>query len=80
MDTKTFLRDLCGKKTVVRLKWGNEYVGTLISSDSYMNIHLSDCEEKMKGKAPAVLGDVLIRCNNILFILDQEENDDSTSR
>lgn len=36
-----FLKELTGKQCVVRLKWGMEYKGFLVSVDSYMNIHVS---------------------------------------
>mmetsp|Transcript_24733 Transcript_24733/g.38544 ORF Transcript_24733/g.38544 Transcript_24733/m.38544 type:complete len:83 (-) Transcript_24733:42-290(-) len=75
-DTELFLRELCGKKTLIRLKWGNEFVGTLVSSDSYMNVHLTNCFEKTKSQGESMLGDVLIRCNNILFILGYESQED----
>ncbi|RQM08656.1 hypothetical protein DH86_00000381 [Scytalidium sp. 3C] len=53
----------------VRLKWGEaEYKGTLISVDSYMNLQLSNTEEFISNKPTAVLGQVLIRCNNVLWI------------
>ncbi|EGD97013.1 LSM domain-containing protein [Trichophyton tonsurans CBS 112818] len=54
---------------VVRLKWGQtEYKGRLISVDSYMNIQLSQTEEFIDGKNTGTLGEVLIRCNNVLWI------------
>lgn len=47
---------------VVRLKWGEtEYKGRLISTDSYMNIQLSNAEEYIKDKLTGALGQVLIR-------------------
>ena len=46
----------------VRLKWGaSEYTGLLVSTDSYMNIQLSNTEEFMNGKSTGNLGQVLIR-------------------
>ncbi len=53
----------------MRLKWGQtEYKGRLISVDSYMNIQLAGTEEFIDGKSTATLGQVLIRCNNVLWI------------
>ena len=54
---------------IVRLKWGQtEYKGTLISVDSYMNIQLNNTEEYIDRKHTGTLGQVLIRCNNVLWI------------
>ncbi|PGG99436.1 hypothetical protein AJ80_09360 [Polytolypa hystricis UAMH7299] len=54
---------------IVRLKWGQtEYKGRLVSVDSYMNIQLSNTEEFIDGKSTGSLGEVLIRCNNVLWI------------
>ena len=58
-----------GKDIIVRLKWGQtEYKGQLISVDSYMNIQLSNTEEFIDRKSTGTLGQVLIRCNNVLWI------------
>lgn len=57
------------KEIVVRLKWGNtEYRGVLVSIDSYMNIQLTNTQEYIDQKMTATLGQVLIRCNNVLWI------------
>jgi len=53
---------------LIKLKWGIEYRGTLISSDSYLNIRLINSEEWAKNKNIGYLGEVLIRCNNIKYI------------
>jgi small nuclear ribonucleoprotein F len=54
---------------IIRLKWGNtEYHGRLVSVDSYMNFQLSGTEEFIDGKSTGSLGQVLIRCNNVLWI------------
>ena len=54
---------------LVRLKWGQtEYKGQLVSVDSYMNLQLSNTEEFIDGKSTGTLGQVLIRCNNVLWI------------
>ncbi|KAK3061018.1 hypothetical protein LTS18_007196 [Coniosporium uncinatum] len=58
-----------GEEVLVRLKWGQtEYKGRLVSVDSYMNIQLADTEEFIDGKSTGTLGQVLIRCNNVLWI------------
>jgi small nuclear ribonucleoprotein F len=57
------------KDIVVRLKWGEtEYKGRLVSVDLYMNIQLSNTEEFVNGVSSGTLGQVLIRCNNVLWI------------
>lgn len=57
------------KEIVVRLKWGEtEYKGRLVSVDLYMNIQLSNTEEFVGGVSSGTLGQVLIRCNNVLWI------------
>jgi small nuclear ribonucleoprotein (snRNP)-like protein len=45
----------------VKLKWGLEYKGYLLSSDAYMNLQLEQCEEFIEGKSQGNLGEVLIR-------------------
>ena len=51
----------------VRLKWGLEYKGYLLSSDAYMNLQLEQCEEYVDGEAQGSLGEVLIRCAHLFF-------------
>ena len=44
VNPKPFLQELTGKPVFVRLKWGLEYKGYLVSTDSYMNLQVSaDC-------------------------------------
>ncbi|KAI2783988.1 hypothetical protein F4815DRAFT_456338 [Daldinia loculata] len=51
------------KDIVVRLKWGEtEYHGRLVSSDSYMNIQLTNAQEFIDQKFTSDLGQILIRC------------------
>ncbi|KAH0789915.1 putative small nuclear ribonucleoprotein F [Histomonas meleagridis] len=71
-----FLSSMINHEIVVRLKWGIEYVGTLVSFDTRMNIHLRDCQEYIKGKldSSTPIGDLLIRCNNILHIRVKPQN------
>ncbi|KAH8146850.1 uncharacterized protein LAJ45_09224 [Morchella importuna] len=69
INPRPMLQSLVNKPVVVRLKWGQtEYKGTLVSVDSYMNIQLSGTEEFVDGKSTGSLGQVLIRCNNVLWI------------
>ncbi|KAK9456147.1 hypothetical protein V1511DRAFT_509958 [Dipodascopsis uninucleata] len=69
INPKPFLQDLTGKDVVVRLKWGRtEYRGTLISVDSYMNMQLDNTIEFVDGEDKGTLGEVMIRCNNVLWV------------
>jgi hypothetical protein len=40
VNPKPFLQGQSGKQVVVRLKWGMEYKGYLVSTDSYMNLQV----------------------------------------
>lgn len=65
----------------MRLKWGQtEYRGKLISVDLYMNIQLSNTEEFLDGKSSGTLGQVLIRCNNVLWIGKADEVEPRASK
>ena len=41
LNPKPFLNGLTGKPVIVRLKWGMEYKGYLVSVDGYMNLQVS---------------------------------------
>lgn len=47
--------------------------GYLVSVDAYMNLQLANCEEWIDGKLAGNLGEVLIRCNNVLHIREAPE-------
>lgn len=102
VNPKPFLNDLTGKQVYVKLKWGMEYKGYLVSApaarahamraqrcaeqpstarcamippppaqvsvDSYMNLQLASAEEFIDGQSVGALGEVLIRCNNVLYM------------
>ncbi|OLL27078.1 Small nuclear ribonucleoprotein F [Neolecta irregularis DAH-3] len=79
VNPKPFLQGLVGKDILVKLKWGQEYQGELVSVDSYMNIQLIGTKEFVDGKHAGDLGEVLIRsqflfsaltrrCNNVLWV------------
>lgn len=68
VNPKPFLNDLTGKQVIVKLKWGMEYKGYLVSVDSYMNLQLASTEEFIDGQSVGELGEVLIRCNNVLYM------------
>ncbi|KAK4054497.1 hypothetical protein OIV83_000991 [Microbotryomycetes sp. JL201] len=74
VNPKPFLADLTGKPVFVRLKWGMEYKGYLVSTDAYMNIQLANTEEYQDGRSVGSLGEVFIRCNNVLHIRGAEED------
>jgi small nuclear ribonucleoprotein F len=61
-NPRPFLEELAGKVVFVKLKWGLEYKGYLLSSDAYMNLQLEQCEEFIDGESQGNLGEVLIRC------------------
>ncbi|KAG4108218.1 like-Sm domain-containing protein [Neocallimastix lanati (nom. inval.)] len=74
VNPKPFLNELTGKPIIVKLKWGMEYKGYLTSVDSYMNLQLANTEEYIDGASTGVLGEVLIRCNNVLYIRELKED------
>ncbi|KAL7275160.1 hypothetical protein RUND412_001923 [Rhizina undulata] len=79
INPRPMLQALVNKPVLIRLKWGEtEYKGTLVSIDSYMNIQLSGTEEFVDGKSTGSLGQVLIRCNNVLWISGDLEKDQDT--
>ncbi|KAA6385236.1 MAG: putative small nuclear ribonucleo protein SmF [Streblomastix strix] len=72
---KPFLTALRGKPVAVKLKWGVSFTGILVSEDNFMNLHLAGTEEYVDGKKTGALGEVLIRCNNVLYIDALPEDD-----
>lgn len=44
MNPKPFLNELTGKTVIVKLKWGMEYKGYLVSVDAYMNLQVTHVE------------------------------------
>uniref|UniRef100_A0A7S0ZSF1 Sm protein F n=1 Tax=Noctiluca scintillans TaxID=2966 RepID=A0A7S0ZSF1_NOCSC len=75
VNPKPFLNDLTGKTVLAKLKWGMEYKGTLKSIDTYMNLQLLNTEEWVDGSFRGNLGEVLIRCNNVLYVRGMAEED-----
>uniref|UniRef100_A0A2K5D4U4 Sm protein F n=1 Tax=Aotus nancymaae TaxID=37293 RepID=A0A2K5D4U4_AOTNA len=61
-NPKSFLNRLTGKLVMVKLKWGMEYKGYLVSVD----------DEVLSGH----LGEVLIRCHIVLYIRSVEEEEE----
>ncbi|CAI5441750.1 unnamed protein product [Caenorhabditis angaria] len=68
VNPKPFLNSLTGKFVVCKLKWGMEYRGVLVAVDSYMNLQLAHADEYIDGNNTGNLGEILIRCNNVLYI------------
>jgi len=65
------LLKLIGSPVLVKLKNGMSYKGNLIKIDNYMNIYLQNAEEyDDNGKQIASYGDVIIRGNNILYVVN----------
>merc|ERR1719258_843177 len=65
---------------MVKLKWGLEYKGMLKSVDAYMNLQLQNSEEWHEGQFKGALGEVMIRCNNVLYIRAAEDASDVRRR
>ncbi|KAJ4472269.1 small nuclear ribonucleoprotein SmF [Lentinula aciculospora] len=68
VNPKPFIQELTGKPIHVLLKWKLEYKGFLVSTDGYMNLQMVNTEEFQDGKSTGTLGEVLVRCNNVLYI------------
>ncbi|PAV81901.1 hypothetical protein WR25_19813 [Diploscapter pachys] len=68
INPKPFLNGLIGKQVNVKLKWGMEYKGVLVAIDGYMNLQLAHADEYVDGQHRGNLGEILIRCNNVLYI------------
>eukprot|EP00494_Astrolonche_serrata_P003556 UN03563 len=52
-----------------------EYKGFLVSTDSYMNVQLASTEEYADGKFIGSVGELFIRCNNVMYIQKHPEED-----
>lgn len=75
VNPKPFLQQQIGKMVLIRLKWGLEYKGFLVSTDNYMNFQLANTEEIQDGKSNGTLGEVFIRCNNVLYLRELNEEE-----
>jgi len=73
INPQPFLQALTGKPVIVKLKWGMEYKGYLVSTDSYMNLQIAGTQEFIDGEFKGNIGEVLIRCNNVLYIREAPE-------
>ncbi|KXN81237.1 U6 snRNA-associated Sm-like protein LSm6 [Leucoagaricus sp. SymC.cos] len=63
-----FLKNVVGKRVIVRLLSGVDYRGVLSCLDGYMNIALEQTEEHVNGVVTNRYGDAFIRGNNVLYI------------
>jgi len=63
-----FLKNVVGKRVIVRLSSGVDYRGVLSCLDGYMNIALEQTEEHVDGAVTNRYGDAFIRGNNVLYI------------
>lgn len=77
LNPKPFLAGVTGKTVIVKLKWGIEYQGVLVSVDNYMNIHLDKTKEFLDGRLASEIGEILIRCNNVLYVREVTESTDN---
>ena len=81
MKPKLFLNGITGKAIMVKLKWGHEYKGYLVSVDTDMNLQLAQTEEFIDGNFTGKIGEVLVRCINVLYVRGcEEENEDGGMR
>ncbi|AEA38709.1 small nuclear ribonucleoprotein E-like protein (nucleomorph) [Cryptomonas paramecium] len=71
---KIYLLSLKNKKIFIKLKWGVDYKGILMSVDRYLNLHLLNTEEWKNNLKIGYLGEIFIRCNNIQFLTKIDEN------
>ncbi len=68
------VKSMIGKIVRVEMKGEeNSLVGKLESVDDYMNLHLSNAYEYKDGQKVRVLGDIVLRGNNIVLIQPFEE-------
>ncbi|KAL4331419.1 hypothetical protein AHAS_Ahas13G0498200 [Arachis hypogaea] len=61
------------------LQWrgyGLSFPGYLVSVDSYMNLQLANTEEYIEGQFTGNLGEILIRCNNVLYLRGVPEDEE----
>ncbi|XP_038229622.1 small nuclear ribonucleoprotein F-like [Dermochelys coriacea] len=77
-NPKPFLNGLTEKLVMVKLKlkWRIDYKGYLVSVNGYMNMQLAKTEEYIDGALSGHLDEVLISCNNVLYIREVEEEDE----
>ena len=57
-----------GKRVIVELKNGKQYLGTLKSFDIHINVVLDDVEERQDGEMKRKLGTIFIRGDTITIL------------
>ena len=60
-----------GKRIIVELKNGKQYVGKLNAFDIHINVVLDEAEEKVEGETIRKLGTVFLRGDTITIISPQ---------
>ncbi|KAH3902444.1 mRNA splicing protein SMX3 SCDLUD_000021 [Saccharomycodes ludwigii] len=69
INPKPFLKSLIDKPFLVTLKFNKtQYRGILVSTDNYFNVRLKNAEEIIDGESKGLVGDIFIRCNNVLWM------------
>lgn len=79
-NPRPFLGSLVGRPVSIKLKWGQEYRGLLASFDSYQNFQLSGTQEWIDGEMKGELGEVMIRCNNVLYVREMPEEQEQEEK
>lgn len=57
-----------GKRIIIELKNGKQYIGTLQAFDIHINVVLNDAEERANGEITRKMGVVFIRGDTITVI------------
>ena len=65
---RSLVQPSCSNSRTIRPAPPRCTAGILVSVDSYMNLQLASTEEFIDGAFAGNLGEVLIRCNNVLYI------------
>ncbi|XP_037012475.2 small nuclear ribonucleoprotein F-like [Artibeus jamaicensis] len=73
---KLFLNGLTRKPVIEKCKCGMDYRGYLVSVNDCMNMQFANTETYTDGALSGYLGEVLIKCNNVLYIRDAEEEEE----
>ena len=60
-----------GKRVMIELKNGKQYIGKLNAFDIHINIVLDDVEEMVEGQLKRKLGNVFLRGDTIILISPQ---------
>lgn len=57
-----------GKRVIVELKNGKQFIGNLKAFDIHINTVLEDCEERVDGELKRKLGQAFLRGDTIILI------------